>query len=429
MTRSGPKKILSQSEKRGQKKDRNFLNLRSARVKVQQNLNCPIQKKCGSCSYVNESYPILAARKYKLAVEKIGQSISLENVRCIPLELSPEVKGYRTSVKLAVRKSSVTGLIEIGLFSPGTHQIVSLEDCYIQHPEVNKVVVSLKTLLADSGLSVYDEQRHEGVLRYILVRVSRSTKELAITFVVTNRSSYSQLREVAKRLKELHPVACAFLNVNAEQTNRITGLFSKKLMGQDSIKENLCYFDLRVSPLSFFQVNPSLAGKIYARVEQLVGKTSRPGAVAWDLYCGIGIFSLVLMRQGYQVVGVEENPHALKDAQENAKRNFPSVVSCFKEEPVEKFIDSQTVSSGLFSKPEVVVVNPARTGLDVAVIEKLLETKKKSPSLELLYVSCEATTLTRDLKLLTEGGFTLRQLECFDMFPHTEKLEWLVILT
>lgn len=406
----------------------------SKKPTVYQEENCPIQEKCRSCLYVNKDYEVFASKKYKKAMEDLKEKISLDNVKCIDLELSPRTKAYRTSVKLAIRekknpRTPGRNLIDIGLFMPGSHDLVGLDTCYVQHEEINALVSSIRTLLQESDLTAYDEKTHTGSLRYLLARVSHKNKELSLTFVATSRSCYTKLRELVKKLKLRHNITNAFLNINSEQTNRITGTVSKKLLGGDYLRESLCHFDLRVSPLSFFQVNPFTAAKIYERVEQLVGKTSRTGTVAWDLYCGVGIFSLILMRQGYQVLGIEENPFALKDAIENAQRNFPSQISQFKEASVENFIESQSNINSSVKEPEVIIINPSRSGLHKTVCEKLISYKKQKKSHKIIYVSCEASSMTRDLALLCEGGYTLRQLECFDMFPHTQKLEWLSVLT
>ena len=391
--------------------------------------NCPIQKLCGSCLSVNENYKKSSEKKYDAALELIKNEVSLDSVKCIPLELSPREKAYRNSVKLAVREvvlGSGKRYLDLGLFSRGSHKLVSLKKCYIQNEEINALLEDLKTLLIESKIPAYSEETHSGSLRYILARASHKTKELSLTFVTKDKSCLSKLRQLTQKLHENHNITSAFLNLNSEKTNRITGNETKKIFGQDALRENLCHFDLRVSPLSFFQVNPYTASKIYERVEQLVGKTSFPGTLAWDLYCGVGIFSLILMRQGYTVLGVEENPSAIKDAKINAHKNFPETPSEFKEAKVEDFIEEQKTKMN----PEAIVINPSRRGLHETVREKLCSLKRnKTSSNKLIYVSCEAKSLARDLKVLTENGYTLRQVECFDMFPHTDKLEWLCVLT
>ena len=391
--------------------------------------NCPIQAVCQSCTSVNQSYETSSKLKYEKALKVISEQVSLENSRCVPLELSPVNKGYRTSVKLAIRPSERDSLPEIGLFKPGSHKLVSLRNCFVQDPSINELVTSLSHLLRKSGISAYDEKTHTGLLRYLLVRVSHKRKELSVTFVATSRSCYTDLRNLVKELKMSHNVTSAFLNLNSEKTNRITGTQTKKIFGQDFLKENLCHFDLQVSPLSFFQVNPYTASKIYSRVEQLVGKTSGASTRAWDLYCGVGVFSLGLLRQGYDVVGVEENPSALEDAIGNAKRNFPEGSFSFKTKTVEGFIEEE--QSSMFTKrlPEVSIINPSRSGLSEAVTNKLISVKQENKAHRVIYISCEASSLARDLSLLVKGGYTVRQLESFDMFPHTEKLEWVCVLT
>lgn len=399
--------------------------------------NCEIQEKCGSCSYVNEDYKKFYKLKYEEALANIEKVVSLKYVQCMNPNVSPRLKGYRTSVKLAIRPkaeknpkftNNINAQFDIGLFAPKSHKLISIDKCYTQHQGINNLISSIKKLLQESKLAPYNEKVHSGDLRYLLIRMSHISQEFMVTFVATNKSCYSELRQIIKQLKTTYNVTASFLNINTEQTNKITGDYYKKIIGNDKLRESLCNFNLRISPQSFFQINPWVAQKIYQRVEQLVGKSSQTNVSAWDLYCGVGVFSLVLLKSGYNVLGIEENPYAIKDAICNAQDNLPSSQFEFKANSVEDFLQKKSNVPTDFKKPEIIVLNPSRKGLDDSVCKFLITYRKENPSHKLIYVSCEEASLSKNLKQLISGGYKLRQLESFDMFPHTEKIEWLAVL-
>jgi len=409
---------------------------------------CKIQHRCQSCSHVNSPYDTSYQKKYQQALAGIQERVSLDAVEVLKPQESSRVFGYRTSVKLAIRKAftplqrnrsssyrpepqSPRGRFEIGLFEPRSHRVVSIEECPVQHTQINRLVKETKYHLNKSDLTPYCEKTQTGDLRYLLIRMAHVSEEFMITFVATNKSCYPALRKLVKQLKINYNITSSFLNTNSENTNRILGEQSKKIIGKEKLRETLCNFNLQISPQSFFQVNPWVAQKIYHRVQQLVGHNTKTSASAWDLYSGVGIFSLIMAKAGYKVMGIEENPFASKDAYANAEENnMPARSLYFKDQSVEDFFQetSQEALNEDMQKPDVIVVNPSRKGLSESVNNGLIAQKKANPDHRLIYISCEADSLSKNLKTLTEGGYKLRQLESFDMFPHTEKIEWIAVL-
>jgi len=312
------------------------------------------------------------------------------------------------------------------MFRPGTHIVSEIAYCALHVRTINDLMRDLKGELERSEITPFNETTGKGQLRYLSVRGHHQSADILITFVVTEPLK-KPLRKIVDNLRESgHKIAGAHMNLNSESGNAIFGPTTEKVWGADRMHETLCELDFGVSPTSFFQVNPWQAERIYRRVEQIAG-LPKGDEVAWDLYCGIGQFSLVLARLGYRVLGAEENPAAIADADGNAARNDliqprPTFVASRIEAYKDKF-------PAWAQKPSLIVANPSRRGIAPEVRTLLGQVVKDQPGSRLIYVSCEIETLVRDLQDLKKAGLRLRQLEAFDMFPYTEKLEWLAVVT
>jgi 23S rRNA (uracil1939-C5)-methyltransferase len=246
-----------------------------------------------------------------------------------------------------------------------------------------------------------------------------------LTFVVTNPQKFELIRLV-NRLRRLgHKINSAHMNINNSSGNAIFGDETILLAGTPGLRERVCDLDIGISPLAFFQVNPWQANNLYRRVEIHAGR-ARPGETAWDLYTGTGQIALMLARSGFKTLGIEEIEAAVYDAALNAIRNKLSDKAQFLASRVE---DSESRLPAWAKDPKVIVVNPSRRGLHETARAHITHILRSNPSAKLIYVSCEVQTLARDLKALSAAGHTVRQVEAFDMFAQTDKLEWLAILT
>ncbi len=395
---------------------------------------CTIKETCGTCRYINGAYEASLNDKYQAVLQKFKDQGLLEGASVIAPVASPRTTGYRTHAKLAVRPAVEAALkpkgserFAIGLFQPESHQLVHLEDCPLHRESINRLLPDLQAELEASALQPYSEQTHSGDLRYIAIRASHLTEEVMLTFVTLEETLKVELKAMVLRLRQKgHSLVAAFQNINPNRTNAIFGSLTKKLAGADGLRESLCGLTFEIGPTSFFQVNPWQAASIYRRVEQLAGNRN-DGAVAWDLYCGTGQIALLLAQQGYRPLGIEENPQAIRDAESNLLRNG------IKSQRPPAFIAGRVEDlEGRFptwsEKPELIVANPSRRGLAPAARDLVLQGLQQSPGSRLIYVSCEGETLLRDLLELSKAGHKLLQLECFDMFPFTEKLEWLAVV-
>jgi len=386
---------------------------------------------CCSCSDIATPYDTHLSKKYDSAIAKFEASGLLNDTTIIDVKGSPRIHGYRAHAKLAVRPGAESRMARgkrfaIGLFQPESHTLVHHIECPLHRNSINAFMPDLHEELEASSLKPYSESTHTGDLRYIAVRAAHLTEEIMVTFVVTQEKHRIELKAMILRLRQKgHIITSAHININPEQTNTIFSQNTKKLVGANGLRESLCGIIFEIGPTSFFQINPWQAEAIYRRVEGLAGAAGS-GDVAWDLYCGTGQISLLLADLGYRTLGIEENPQAIEDALANASRNqFTENCPDYIAARVEDLVGALPLWS---AKPSVIVANPSRRGLAPAARAMIKEGLENKAEARFVYVSCEAETMIRDLKELTEGGRRLRQLECFDMFPYTEKLEWIAIL-
>jgi 23S rRNA (uracil1939-C5)-methyltransferase len=403
------------------------------RLTVDKELDCPIAALCQSCKYINTDYKKSLATKYDAAIEAMRQAGVLGHARLIAPEPSPRTFGYRTHAKLAVRPVAKCANPEkksrfaIGLFAPGSHDVISVPECPLQKELMNKLISSLQFELDISQLTPYDEEALTGDVRYLAIRATGSKDNMMLTFVMTSDEHLEVIQEIVETLVEDgHPIASAHININSENTNTIFGPETITIFGDDTLPVQICGLNFELGPTSFFQVNPWIAEIIYRRVEQHAGRASNERQIAWDLYCGIGQLSLLLANAGYRVFGLEANPQAIKDAERTARLNDISNMPHFVAARAEEL---GSVLPEWAQTPQLIITNPTRKGLNEEVASHLRDVLKSHPESRLIYVSCEAETLAKDLKILQESGKQLRQLEAFDMFPYTEKLEWLAVIS
>jgi 23S rRNA (uracil1939-C5)-methyltransferase len=421
---------------------------------------CAIKTRCGACKYVNLDYKASLADKFQVGLSILREAGVLDVAHILPAMESPRPLGYRAYFKLAVRPlatppaaptsapaaaeppasgwstadaapeavaSTPTKRFAIGLFEPGTHDVIDMDDCPLHVPPLRRLLKDLREELDASLVTPFDETTGEGQLRYLAARAAHLTGEIMLTFVVRTPLKH-ELRAITQRLlRRGHKINSAHMNINDGPGNAIFGAETVRLAGSDRLRERLCDLDFEVGPTSFFQINPWQAINLYRRVEMIAGP-AQPGTIpaAWDLYCGTGQISLILARQGYRVLGIEENPLAVNDARANARKNRLEDRAEFVAARVE---DSETRIPVWAKSPSLIVANPSRRGLAEATRSHLTWLLTQQPQSRFVYVSCNVETLARDLAELTRSGFVVRQVEAFDMFAQTDGLEWLVVLT
>ena len=398
---------------------------------------CQVKAACGACKYINTNYADSLRTKFAEGVQTLKDSGVVSAAQVLDPFPSPTPLAYRAYFKLAVRPApalkaepSTNHLsrprFAIGLFEPGTHKVsVDMTDCPVQTRPLNALLKDLQSEIEVSTLQPFDEMSKTGDVRYVAARSSHLTGEIMLTFVVNSPQKFELIRLV-NRLRRLgHKINSAHMNINRGEGNAIFGPETILLAGNTGLRERICDLDIEISPLAFFQVNPWQASNLYRRVETHAGRAAA-GETAWDLYTGTGQIALTLARAGFKTLGIEEIAEATVDATRNAQRNKLSDSVEFIAAKVE---DTEGTLPPWASKPKVIVVNPSRRGLHENARAHLAHVLRQNPGVKLIYVSCEVQTLARDLKALTSSGHKVRQIEAFDMFAQTDKLEWLAILT
>ena len=295
-----------------------------------------------------------------------------------------------------------------------------LEPIFGETPEENEAILNeVISWMETCKVEPYDEKTGKGLVRHVLIRKGFTTKELMVCLVI-NGKKIPQVEKLTAGLQKIDGMTAIMANVNTEQTNVILGKEILPIWGQDYIEDYIGNVKYRISPLSFYQVNPVQTEKLYGKALEYAGLTGRE--TVWDLYCGIGTISLFLAQKAKQVYGVEIVPPAIEDAKDNARRNGIKNAEFYvgrAEEILPQKYETENI------KADVIVVDPPRKGCD----EALLETIVKMQPERVVYVSCDSATLARDLKYLTANGYKAESLATVDMFPMTVHVETVVLLS
>ena len=381
---------------------------------------CEIANRCGGCQIQSLDYEKqlkYKEDKVKNNLERIGGLKDFEMKPIIGME-SPYY--YRNKSQFPVGKNK-EGKIITGFYAGRTHYIIDTTNCHIS-PKINEEI--LKTIIdfmTKNGIEAYDEKSCKGIVRHIIIRNSFKFDEIMVIIVV-NDNKLEKSEELVNSLKTINGVSSICLNINKDNTNVIMGKKIVSLFGEGYITDYIEDLKFRISPLSFFQINPTQTEKLYRvalKYAMLTGKET-----VWDLYCGIGSISLFLAKRAKKVFGVEVVKEAIEDAKLNAKINGIENTEFLVGESEKVFVDYYKDKINHEDRLDVVVVDPPRKGCD----EKLLDSIIKVSPERIVYVSCDSATLARDLKILCENGYKVTQVQPVDMFPHSVHVETVVRL-
>ncbi len=376
---------------------------------------CPVYAECGGCTLQHMSYEAQLEMKRELVRESLARYAGL---RQAPVERTVGMRdpwGYRNKAQLPIVEHR--GEVVVGLFQAGSHQIVDVSGCAVQHPLTNRIVQEVRDIARELGISLYQEKVHKGELRTVVARVGFETGECQLTLVTRTRE-LSHRQELVKRIVERVPeITSVMQNVNPARTSLIFGDETIPLWGAASISERLGDVNFSLSPRAFFQLNPEQTPKLYNMVAEAAELTG--SEVVVDAYCGVGTIGLWLAPQAKEVHGMDIVPEAIADAKRNAEKsgvdNARFVVGA-----AEKIL-VEWMKKGL--RPDVVVVDPPRTGLHQDLIQALLKTAPK----RIVYVSCNPSTLGKDCGQLL-AKYELKKVTPVDMFPQTAHVESVAVL-
>lgn len=368
-------------------------------------------KDCGGCQIQELEYKEqlnIKTNEVKQVISRIGK---LDDVVIHPALGMEEPFRYRNKAQFPIQK--VDGVPVIGFYKKKSHDIIPTDQCIIQHDVNDKIIKIIKTYIRAYKVSIYDEKTHTGVLRHLVTKVGFTTKEVMVVLVANGRK-LPYLNELASVLKENIPgFKTLVVNVNREKTNVILGNENRIIYGDGKINDNIGDLVFEISPLSFFQVNPVQTEVLYNKALEYANLGEND--TVFDIYCGIGTISLFLAQKAKKVYGIEIVEEAIKDAKKNANIN--------KLDNVEFYVGkAEEVVPRMYKqgkRANVVVVDPPRKGCD----EKVLDTIISMQPDRVVYVSCNPSTLARDLNYLDERGYKCLEVQPVDMFPHSVHIE------
>jgi len=379
---------------------------------------CPAFIKCGGCQLQHLAYAQQLRMKKQKVIDNLQRIGKIENIVVHDVIGMEKPERYRNKAQFPVGAGSDSKDIKVGFYAPRSHNIVEIKGCYIQHEINDDIVKTVKAWMQQYNIPPYDESAGRGLIRHIFTRVGVKSGEIMVV-LVTNGTRIPEKEHLIKALQDIsRNIVSIIQNINTKKTNVILGEENKVLWGKDSIIDYIGNIKFRISPMSFYQVNPVQTEVLYNKALEYAGLTGEE--TVFDIYCGIGTISLFLAQKAKKVVGVEIVPQAVEDAKKNAELNGINNVE-FHEGAAEEVIP-KLYEQGYQS--DVVVVDPPRKGCD----EVLLDTIVKMQVEKIIYVSCNPSTLARDLRYLEDRGYKTMEAQPVDMFPHTSHVETVCLL-
>ncbi len=373
---------------------------------------CPHAKKCGGCQLQNLPYPEQLRMKQARLVHLLGRF-----GRVSPIIGMKDPTHYRAKVQAAFRRKS--GTVVSGIYQSSSGHIVEVEECLLEHPAAAPILRTIRKLCASMKILPYDIPTGRGFLRHVLIRVSCTTGQIMVV-VVTTPGEFRSERAFVHALVSRHPeITTVVRNINPTDTPLFLGSESIVLYGDGFITDRLCGLSFRLSPRSFYQVNPTQTEILYAKAKEFACLSGQERVL--DAYCGTGTIGLSMASSAGEIVGVEVNRDAVSDARENALRNGIRNAT-FVAADAGAYIKEAAAAHEHF---DVVITDPPRAGCSRAFLDCLLALVPE----RVVYVSCNPETLARDLYTLTKGGYKVRKIQPIDMFPFTSHAECAVLLT
>ena len=379
---------------------------------------CEFARQCGGCQLQALSYDqqlVFKTNKVKGHLERIG---GFTDIPMEPIIGMDELFHYRNKAQFPVGRNK-EGKIVTGFYAGRTHNIIENRDCALGVAENKEVLDRVIAHMEKYGIEPYNEATGKGLVRHVLIRYGYFTKEVMVCLIL-NGNKLPKEEQLVKSLCEIPGMTSITINVNKKHSNVILGEEIRLLWGQEYITDRIGDISYRISPLSFYQVNPMQTQKLYAKALEYADLHGEE--TVWDLYCGIGTISLFLAQKAKFVRGVEIVPAAIENAKENAKLNGLENTEFFVGK-AEEVLPREYKKNGVYA--DVIVVDPPRKGCDETLLETMIEMNPE----RIVYVSCDSATLARDLKYLCERGYELRKVCPVDQFGMTVHVETVVLLS
>ncbi len=375
-------------------------------------LPCPYAKKCGACTLQNLPYEDQLRLKQSEMIRLLGRFGRVERIIGMKDPLH-----YRNKVQAAFRSKS--GKVVSGVYQSGSRRIIEVEDCMLEDTSAAPILATVRRLCASMKIRPFDLMTGEGFLRHVLIRRGFATGEIMVVLVTVPgefRSASAFVSELCRRHPEITTVV---RNINPTETPLFLGNVNETLHGDGVITDRLCGLTFRISPRSFYQVNPVQTELLYRKAREYAALTGRERVI--DAYCGTGTIGLIMAPLAREVIGVEVNRDAVADAKVNARENGIRNATFYT-------ADAGEFMSGMArarERADVVMLDPPRAGCSGKFLQSLLTLAPR----RIVYISCNPETLARDLATLVRGGYAVRRIQPVDMFPYTSHVESVVCLT
>lgn len=384
----------------------------STRENVKGPKPCPVMGKCGGCSYLGIPYEEQLKKKEKKLNDLCGSFVKFQ-----PFIGMEEPKNYRNKVHSVFGEDRRHNPIS-GNYEEKSHRIVPVDFCLLENKKADEIIISIRNLLKSFKIKPYNEDSGYGLLRHVVVRTGHVSGQIMVVLVLVSPILPSK-NNFTKALLKLHPeITTIVVNVNNRDTSMVLGEKEQVLYGKGFIEDTLCGKVFRISPKSFYQVNPVQTEKLYGKTLEFAGLTGKETVL--DAYCGTGTIGMLAADQAKQVIGVELNGEAVKDARANAKRNQISNIEFYQRDAGDFMVELTEEKV----KVDIVLMDPPRSGSNDVFLSALVRLKPE----KVVYVSCNPETLARDLKYLTGNGYKVEKGIGVDMFPWTTGIEAVVQL-
>ena len=373
---------------------------------------CPVSRKCGGCQLMNLSYEEQLKYKQAKVVKLLGSFH-----RVSPIIGMNEPFHYRNKVQAAFGRTR-GGEIISGVYQSSTHNIVKTDSCLIEDKKADEIILTIRKLIKSFKLTVYDEKNSRGFLRHVLVKRGFQTNEIMVV-LVTGTSVFPSKNDFVKELLRLHPeITTIVQNINNKFTSMVLGDKETVLFGKGYIEDVLCERRFRISPKSFYQINPIQTEVLYGKAVEFANLSGKEKVI--DAYCGIGTIGIVASKGAGEVIGCELNSDAVRDAKVNAKINDIENIKFFCADAGEFMLGMKENGE----KCDVLFMDPPRAGSD----KKFLSSAVALSPEKIVYISCNPETQQRDLFYLIKNGYKVKKIQPVDMFPYTNHVECVCLL-
>jgi len=377
--------------------------------------DCSTYKRCGGCDLRHIDYEETLNIKQNMVQNLVNKTLK-NKIQVNKTIGMGNPYHYRNKAQFPVGVNKQNEKV-VGVFAKRTHEIIPIKDCFIQNTISQKIAFTIQKFIQEKEISVYNEETLEGLLRHIVVRVGIRTHEIMCILVI-NGKKIPYENELVEMLVKTYNVKTVIKNINTKNTNVILGNENIVIHGDGYIYDILGDYTFKISPMSFYQVNPVQAEVLYNTAIEMAKLTKED--ILFDLYCGIGTIGIFASSYVKKVYGIEIVEQAIEDAKENAKINNIENIEFFAGD-VEKIFSNLIEKKQIY--PDAIIVDPPRKGLDNNTIDNILAVQPK----KLVYISCNPATMVRDIKLLEEK-YEIKEIEPVDMFPFTSHVETIAVL-